>query len=156
MNEIEVRPAAEADLPKAAGLRWQWMLETGQTPAGTEAEYVEHFRNWARGAARHECFLATRAGTVVGMAWLAITDRVPAADAFDRRSGDLQSVYVVAEERNRGVGGRLVDAVVQRAHELELGHVTVHSSSRAIPAYERHGFQAVRELMLLDPMTLPR
>jgi GNAT superfamily N-acetyltransferase len=155
VNEIEVRPATDADLPKAAGLRWQWMLESGQTPAGTEAEYVERFASWARATSRHECFLATRAGTVVGMAWLAVTDRVPAADAFDRRSGDLQSVYVVADERNRGVGGRLVDAVAQRARELGLQHVTVHSSNRAIPAYQRHGFQAMPKLMLLDPRSLP-
>jgi GNAT superfamily N-acetyltransferase len=155
VNEIEVRPATNADLPKVAGLRWQWMLENAQTPAGTQAEFVEHLTIWAQAAAHHECFLATRGDTVIGMAWLAITDRVPAAEKFDRRSGDLQSVYVVAGERNRGVGGRLVEAVAQRARDLGLQHVTVHSSSRAIPAYMRHGFRPVPKLMLLDPQNPP-
>ena len=75
MNEIEVRPATGADLRKAAGLRWQWMLEDADTPAGTEAEFVEYFTTWARSAARHECFLAVRGDSAIGMAWLAVTDR---------------------------------------------------------------------------------
>lgn len=151
MTDIEVRAATEADLPKAASLRWQWSLENGQELAGTEAEYAERFTAWARGATQHECFVATRAGETIGMAWLAVTDRVPAADSFVRLSGDLQSVYVVPGERNHGVGARLVHAVVARARELGLQHVTVHSSSRAIPAYRRAGFQMLPRLMILDP-----
>ena len=155
MDAIEVRPATNADMPTAAGLRWRWMLEDAGTPTGTEAEYVEYFTTWARQAAHHECFLATRGDTVIGMAWLAVTDRVPAADSFVRRCGDLQSVYVVAEERNQGVGGRLVEAVARRARELGLEHVTVHSDSRAIPAYQRCGFRQVPKLMLLNPQQSP-
>ncbi|NUT33123.1 MAG: GNAT family N-acetyltransferase [Hamadaea sp.] len=151
MTDIEVRPATHADLPSAASLRWRWSLENGQELDGTEAEYAERFAAWADAAPQHEFFVALRAGQVIGMAWLAIFDRVPAADAFDRRTGDLQSVYVVPEERNGGVGGRLVEAVLRRARELGLQHVTVHSSSRAIPAYQRAGFQMVPQMMYLDP-----
>jgi GNAT superfamily N-acetyltransferase len=155
VNEIEVRPATTADLPKAAGLRWQWMLDDAHTPAGTEAEFVEYFTTWAQDAARHECFLAMRGDTAIGMAWLAITERVPAAEKFDRHSGDLQSVYVMAAERGRGVGGRLVEAVAQRARDLGLLHLTVHSGRRAIPAYLRYGFRQVPKLMLFDTQGSP-
>ncbi|NUT19819.1 MAG: GNAT family N-acetyltransferase [Hamadaea sp.] len=148
MEIIEVRPAAPADLPAAARLRWQWLLEYDETPEGTEAEFVEYFTTWAQTATQHTCHVAVRGDTIVGMAWLAVTDRVPSAQSFVRRSGDLQSVYVVAAERNRGIAGRLVDAVLDQARSLGLRHVTVHSSSKAISVYEGRGFEMVRKLML--------
>jgi GNAT superfamily N-acetyltransferase len=156
VDAIEVRPATNADMAAAAGLRWRWMVEDELAPGGTEVEFVQHFTTWSQVAAHHECFLATRGNTVIGMAWLAISDRVPAADKFERRCGDLQSVYVVPEERSRGVGGRLVDAIAARARELRLEHVTVHSARRAVPAYQRYGFRPVPTLMLLQPTDHPQ
>jgi len=47
---------------------------------------------------------------------------------------------VIPGERDGGVGGRLVEAVLARAQDLGLERVTVHSSPRAIPAYARRGF----------------
>lgn len=84
---------------------------------------------------------------VIGMAWLATTPRVPHPRAFERMSGDVQCVYVTPAERDRGLGGRLIDAVVSWAGDLGLERVTVHSSDRAIPAYSRHGFEASPRLL---------
>ncbi|WSN72090.1 GNAT family N-acetyltransferase [Streptomyces sp. NBC_01361] len=62
--------------------------------------------------------------------------------ALQRTSGDLQCVWVITGERDSGLGGRLIDAVLARARELGLERVTVHSSPRAIPACSRHGLEA--------------
>jgi GNAT superfamily N-acetyltransferase len=62
-------------------------------------------------------------------------------------SGDVQCVYVLPEERASGLGGRLIDAVVEHAHDLGLERMTVHSSVRAIPAYSRHGFAVSPRLL---------
>jgi ribosomal protein S18 acetylase RimI-like enzyme len=59
---------------------------------------------------------------------------------MDRRTGDLQSVYVLPELRNSGVGTALLDAVLADAGARELGHLTVHSAEQAIPYYRRAGF----------------
>lgn len=74
------------------------------------------------------------------MMWLAVVDRVPSARSFERASGDLQCAYVAPEFRNHGIGGRLIEAILNRAEELGLERVTVHSSPRAVVVYDRHGF----------------
>ncbi|WDV51641.1 GNAT family N-acetyltransferase [Streptomyces coeruleorubidus] len=84
---------------------------------------------------------------VIGMAWLAVVQRVPTPRAPRRASGDLQCVYVVPEARDGGLGGRLIRAVLDGDRELGLERVTVHSSPRAIPAYARCGFQESPRLL---------
>ncbi len=85
------------------------------------------------------------------MAWLALAARVPRPGRTGRLCGDVQSVYVVPEHRSAGVGVALVRALLQHAEALGLEHVTVHSSKRAVPVYERAGFAATRELLWWAP-----
>jgi N-acetylglutamate synthase-like GNAT family acetyltransferase len=84
------------------------------------------------------------------MAWLAIVPRVPLPRAPERVSGDVQCVYVVPEERDSGIGGRLIDAVLALARDLGVERVTVHSSARAIQAYTRRGFATSSRLLQVD------
>ncbi len=152
MTDITVREAEDSDLPAVAALRWQWAVrENGAAPATTRDEFVECFVTWARQhATGHRCVVALRGHAVVGMAWLAITLRVPTPTAPHRTSGDVQCVYVVPAERDSGVGGRLIDGVLDTAWALGLERVTVHSSSRAVAAYARHGFAASPRLLQAD------
>ncbi|MFJ3308872.1 GNAT family N-acetyltransferase [Streptomyces sp. NPDC086549] len=141
MDTITIRPAAPDELTAVAELRWQWILENEGEPVTERDEFVRHFVAWAReNGSSHRCTVLLRGETVIGMAWLAVLQRVPSPRAPLRASGDLQCVYVVPAERDGGLGGRLIDAVLTRARELGLERVTVHSSPRAIPAYARHGF----------------
>ncbi|MEU6553527.1 GNAT family N-acetyltransferase [Streptomyces sp. NPDC046915] len=148
MDDITIRPAEPGELTAVAGLRWQWLSENGGEPSTGREEFVRHFARWAReNAASHRCVVLLRGEAVIGMAWLAVLPRVPAPHALERASGDLQCVYVVPGERDDGLGGRLIDAVLDRARELGLERVTVHSSPRAIPAYARHGFEPSPRLL---------
>ncbi|HVV08457.1 GNAT family N-acetyltransferase [Amycolatopsis sp.] len=140
MNDIEIRPAEDRDLTAVAGLRWRWVAEK-QVPDTGREEFVRHFTAWAQERKHtHRCLVVARGAEVIGMAFLAAVERVPTPRALCRRSGDVQCVYVVPEERDSGVGGRLLDAVLELGRELGYERVTVHSSDRAIPAYRRHGF----------------
>ncbi|HZG05212.1 MAG TPA: GNAT family N-acetyltransferase [Streptomyces sp.] len=148
MDDIAIRPAGPGELDAVARLRWRWVLENGETPAVAHEGFVRHFAAWAReNASSHHCLVAVRGGTVIGMAWLAVVPRVPVPHDLDRRSGDVQCVYVVPGERDAGVGGRLIDAVLDLARGLGLERVTVHSSERATPAYRRHGFAPSPKLL---------
>jgi GNAT superfamily N-acetyltransferase len=60
-------------------------------------------------------------------------------------------VYVVPAERNAGVGGRILAAVLERAFEAGLERVTVHSTAGAVTAYERAGFAASARLLQATP-----
>lgn len=153
MDDIEIRPAEPAELDVVAGLRWRWILEGGHQPVTGREEFVRHFVDWAaENTGSHRCMVVVRDGVVIGMAWLAVVQRVPSPRALLRASGDLQCVYVIPGERDGGVGGRLVEAVLARARDLGLERVTVHSSPRAIPAYARRGF-ATSPRLLHAPVT---
>ncbi|GAA3539403.1 hypothetical protein GCM10022222_23680 [Amycolatopsis ultiminotia] len=146
MTNVEVRVAGPAELAAAAALRWRRVSEQDGVPGGDRAGFIAQFATWAgENAHTHRCLVLVRAGQVIGMALLAITSRVPAPRAFSRASGD------VPEARGGGLGGMLIDAVLQLAVELGLERVTVHSSTRAVPAYERHGFAATPELLQAGP-----
>ncbi|GAA1131530.1 hypothetical protein GCM10009630_31770 [Kribbella jejuensis] len=65
----------------------------------------------------------------------------------NRRSADIQSVFVVPEERGKGIGSALVRAAADYAFQLGAGHVTVHSGRKAVAVYERLGFASSRQLL---------
>ena len=148
VDDITIRPAEPAELDVVAVLRWRWMLENGHQPVTTREEFVRQFVDWAaEHGSSHRCMVVVRDGVVIGMAWLAVVQRVPTPSALRRASGDLQCVYVIPEERDKGAGGRLVEALLSRARDLGLERVTVHSSPRAIPAYARRGFASSPRLL---------
>ncbi|MFJ5728214.1 GNAT family N-acetyltransferase [Streptomyces paradoxus] len=148
MENISIRPARPTELADVAGLRWEWLVEKGSEDLGAREDFLRHFVNWAgENAGSHRCMVLVRDDRVIGMAWLAVVQRVPTPSAPRRASGDLQCVYVVPEARDGGLGGRLIQAVLDGARELGLERVTVHSTARAIPAYARSGFQGSPRLL---------
>ncbi|MFF5206001.1 GNAT family N-acetyltransferase [Streptosporangium sp. NPDC000396] len=151
MNDIAIRPVQPHELDAVAELRWRWVQEIHGTPMATLSEFVPRFVAWAReNESSHRCMVVVRDNVVIGMAWLAITQRVPHPQAFERASGDVQCVYVTPDERDRGLGGELIEAVLAWARNFELERVTVHSSDRGVSAYSRHGFAASPRLLHAD------
>lgn len=149
VDEVEIRLARDEDLHAVAELRRRWTVESrGEVPS---EEFVTRFAAWARAhAATHRCAVAVAGGRVVGMAWLAVVPRVPHPAAFDRASGDVQSVYVLPDRRGGGLGGRLVDALLDQARALDLERVTVHSGERTVTAYARSGFAVSPRLLQVE------
>lgn len=151
MDDVVIRPARPEELGAVAELRWRWEQERHGTPAVARDEFVPRFTAWARkNGSSHRCMVVVRDGAAIGMAWLAIVPRVPLPRAPERTTGDVQCVYVVPEERDNGIGGRLIDAVLVLARDLGVERATVHSSERAIPAYTRRGFVASPRLLHAD------
>jgi GNAT superfamily N-acetyltransferase len=104
-------------------------------------QFASALRTWMEEhAATHVAFLAYDRGEPVGMAWLAMVDRVPGPEHFTRRSAYVQSVYVVEERRDRGIGARLISLLLDHARRLGAEYVAVHPSDRAFPLYRRLGF----------------
>ncbi|MEU8421527.1 GNAT family N-acetyltransferase [Micromonospora sp. NPDC048835] len=139
-SDVTVRRASDADAPALAGLRWRSDNQARGGQGDSLTEFAATLGDWMRSHPEHLVFVAETAGEVIGMAWLAVLDRVPTVHKYVRRGGDVQSVYVVPERRDRRVGALLMSAVLDEARRLELGHVTVHSSTRAVSFYERNGW----------------
>ncbi len=95
-------------------------------------------------------YIAELRGEAVGMAWLAVFDRIPQPRDLVRLAGNLQSVYVLDDLRNRGIGRALVEAVIEEARARTVGYLIVHPSQRAYPLYERLGFTRSDTLLHLD------
>ncbi|MFD0785343.1 GNAT family N-acetyltransferase [Micromonospora azadirachtae] len=140
--QVTVRAATAADAPALGGLRWRRLTEErGYTGTDRDA-FLQLFSTWvADHLSSHLPFLAEVDGAVAGMAWLMVADRVPTPADRARRSGDVQSVYVVPQLRDSGIGAELLEAVLAEARKLDLEHVTVHSTERAVRFYQRVGFQ---------------
>jgi GNAT superfamily N-acetyltransferase len=139
--DVTVRRGTAVDAPSLARLRWRWRTEERNEVGLDRDAFIEYFSGWVVDhLATHVPFLVEVDGRLAGMAWLAMTDRVPGPAHLDRRTGDIQSVYVVPELRDRGVGAQLLAAVCQHAKDRELVFVTVHSAPAAIPFYRRWGF----------------
>jgi GNAT superfamily N-acetyltransferase len=121
--------------------------EYGLSGAEFEAAFVTW---WADRQDDHIAFVAERDEQAVGMAWLAVFDRMPQPRSLDRRAGNVQSVFVLDEHRNQGTGRALVEAVVAEARHLGLGYLILHPSRRAYPLYVRIGFAATDQILHMD------
>lgn len=129
-----MRTADGSDYVDAGALRWAWIVEEqGGVSLLSRGEFIARFAEWAKAhSSTHQCFVAKVDGSVVGMAWLAVSDRVPSPRAMNRESADLQSVYVLPAFRGRQIGAQLIDKVVNAASERGAERLTVHSSRGAL------------------------
>lgn len=151
---VSVRKATAADAPVLARLRWRWRTEERGETGTDPVAFQEYFVAWVvEHLSSHLPFVVEVDGRVSGMAWLNLGVRVPSPGLPDRRTGDVQSVYVVPESRNTRVGAALIGAVLDEARDRRLEHVTVHSSDRAVPFYLRSGFADGRRWFEWRPAT---
>ena len=56
--------------------------------------------------------------------------------------GHLGRMAVYARVRGTGVGSALLQALIERARQLDYPRVVLHAQSHALGFYERHGFVA--------------
>lgn len=147
---MDIRIAVQSDVDSLAQLLW--LNATPEQQAQQSADsFAADLDGWWSDNPSHKAFVAQIAGNaLVGMAWLAILPRVPRPGITTRRSADIQSVFVVPEERGKGIGSALVRAASDHAFDLGVGHVTVHSGRKAVPVYERLGFASSRQMLLRE------
>jgi GNAT superfamily N-acetyltransferase len=145
---MDICVAGRADLTHLARLLWLNAAPDQQAKQSVESFAADLDAWWTDHNDSHLAFIARLAESeVVGMAWLALVPRVPRPGITTRRSADIQSVFVVPEQRGKRIGSALVQAASDRAFRLGAGHVTVHSGRKAVPVYERLGFASSRQLL---------
>lgn len=148
---VMISQANAEDVADLARLLWldTYGDEPAQGPADAFEAALAHW--WVAHRDSHLAFVARLHSKIVGMAWVALVPRVPRPGATGRLSADIQSVFVMPEQRGQGIGSALVEAA--SAHAMRLGsvRVTVSSGRRAVPVYERLGFESSRQLLQRPP-----
>ncbi|MBO1755392.1 GNAT family N-acetyltransferase [Allobranchiibius sp. CTAmp26] len=152
LSALTIRESRVQDWRAAGELRWAWDVEDGDVPTYEHDDFVRTFADWI-GAHRatHTCWVAQEGEDIVGMAFLVRTPRPPRPSTGDRWVAEVQSVYVPARHRGRGIGGRLVDALLERARADGADRVIVHSRPKSIAVYQRAGFATTPLLMERTP-----
>ncbi|WP_446216267.1 GNAT family N-acetyltransferase [Micromonospora sp. IBHARD004] len=134
--------------------RLLWLDTPNEAPAqlSVDAFAPELAQWWAAHQDSHLAFVARLVRPeIVGMAWVALVPRVPRPGATSRLSADIQSVFVMPNQRGQGIGSALVGAASEHATRLGSLRVTVHSGRKAVPVYERLGFASSRQLLQRPP-----
>jgi GNAT superfamily N-acetyltransferase len=145
---MEIRIAAQQDLPQLAQLLWSDAASDEQDGSEVGTFVADLATWWADAGRSHMAFIAHPVeGEPVGMAWLAMVARPPRPGATARCSADIQSVFVLPANRGNGIGTALVKAATQHGLLLGASRVTVRSGRRAVPVYERLGFVSSRQLL---------
>ena len=150
MTEAVIRQAEVADLAAIALLRRQWTQEQGG--ASDDPGFDERLATWfARESSRRIIWLAEADGRLVGMMNLVVFERMPRPGRAPSRWGYLGNAFVLAANRNEGIGGQLLRALLGYADEEGFVRVLLSPSERSVPFYERAGFGPADGLMLRTP-----
>jgi ribosomal protein S18 acetylase RimI-like enzyme len=138
--------AVPDDWRELARLRWDFRLEHG-TPASTTFErFAEEFQGFAEEAlaGSWRVWVADDGAALVGCVWLQLVEKVPhpSRGRWQRPLGYVTNMYVAPEQRNAGIGRRLLDEALGFASERGVDGVVVWPTDRSIPFYRRAGFDA--------------
>ncbi|QSB12634.1 GNAT family N-acetyltransferase [Natronosporangium hydrolyticum] len=151
---VVVRQAEAADTAGLAELRRAWAAEQGAHE--TEPGFANRFAGWWHAETSHRVtWVAQSDAALVGMVNLAIFDRMPTPGRQAVRWGYLANAFVLPEHRNRGIGHRLLDAVLAYADGEGLVRVVLNPSPRSVPLYLRAGFSSAHQLMVRRPPAEP-
>lgn len=134
-DSIGSLPTDQGDLLEAAVIRY--IVQA--MPAGT-------FRSWV---VEHE-------GTVVSGGGLQIRTLMPRPGyVYGEPEGLIVSMWTDPEHRRRGLGRRIVEAILAWGRENGITRFTLHASDDGRPLYELYGFEPTNEMRLASSSTDP-
>jgi GNAT superfamily N-acetyltransferase len=151
------RLAGEADLPALAQLRWDFRSKP-ELPAGamSEAEFLPgclEFLRQSLASGRWAMWVAEDGGQIIAQAFVQVVPKMPDLLHFERGFGYVTNVYTRPEYRNQGIGAQLMEHLQAWALERGLEFLILWPSKRAVPFYNRAGYQPagrILELRLLE------
>jgi GNAT superfamily N-acetyltransferase len=125
---IEPLPTDEGDLLEAAILRY--IVQA--MPAGT-------FRSW----------VVERRGTVVAGGGMQLRTLMPRPGyVYGEPEGLIVSMWTDRDHRRRGLGRRIVEAILAWGRANGVTRFTLHASNDGRPLYALYGFEPTNEMRL--------
>jgi len=149
-REVAVRRADPRDPADIAHLvRLRWLQSEGQTD-DVDVAFRDRLACWLDAETpRRAWWLAERGGDPAGFVGALRYMRMPKPQDEATGWAYLGSLYVLPQHRGHGLGGALVDTVVQWARAEGLVRVVLSPSEMSVPLYRRAGFRDAEELLVL-------
>jgi GNAT superfamily N-acetyltransferase len=147
VEDLVVRRATSSDLDELCAMRRAFTEE--DPPEGLpRADYEEAFRDLVgRGLedGTWVVWVAEIDDEIIAHAFVAVVGKVPRPVESPSFIGYLTNVYTRPSHRDRGVGGRLLQATTEWAREHGVELLFVWPSERSVGLYGRHGFISLHE-----------
>jgi GNAT superfamily N-acetyltransferase len=150
---VRIRRATIRDARTLADLRYEFRSVL-RDPVQTKRVFVKRVQPWmARELrARRWCaWLAEVDGEAIGCVWLFRMPKLPNPDGEPEHHGYVSNFYVRSAWRGRGIGSRLMRAVIEQCEAEHVDSVILWPTERSKPLYLRHGFR-IAEGMLDKPI----
>ncbi|HVE63985.1 MAG TPA: GNAT family N-acetyltransferase [Mycobacteriales bacterium] len=140
-----MRVGTDSDAAAFLALRAEW--HGGPV---SSAGFAESFTSWFRRElpTRWWWLAHDDEGVPLGMVNLKIFERMPSPTRGASRWGYLSNLYVVSSHRGAGIGGGLIEALLERAMKEGLVRVVLSPSTASVPLYGRYGFSAAGGLLV--------
>ena len=155
-----VRPATLDDIPVLAHQRCAMFVATGLIDRAATAELDAAERRYlaqAMPAGTFVAWLVEHEGRIVAGGGLQLRTLQP-RPGFVRGEpeGLVVSMWTEPSHRRRGLGNRVMDAILQWCRARGIRRLTLHASGEGRPLYERFGFRPTNEMRLeLAPSDAP-
>ena len=150
----EIRLASEADAVVLARLRYELRALSRQV-VEDDAIFIERCARWMEERLRNEtswkCWVAEWQATVVGDVWAQLIEKIPNPMAESEYYVYLTNFYVREEHRNKGIGSRLLSAVLDWSRSRNAEVVILWPTEHSKAFYLRNGFSFADDLMQLRP-----
>ena len=148
-ERLVIRRAGSQDAPTLAAFRAASHVERHETDAESVARFRARCssffaRELASDAGFLHAWIACDDARPVGAAALTVVPTLPRLEANNANGrladGRIRDVYVVPQDRRRGVGRQLILAVIAEAKRLGVDRLTLGASSMGRPLYASLGF----------------
>lgn len=120
-------------------------------PPADEAGFLQNNIDYFRTAIANNSYIgiiAEENGVFAGTGGICLHIHPPSYAVTNGKSACLLNMYTRPGFRGRGVAGRILAELVEKAREMECGQVFLNASSMGKPLYQKFGFTDVANEMV--------
>ena len=150
---VEVRLATESDAILVARLRYEFRASFHEV-IEQQSSFIERCGAWMQEQLRADthwkCWIAECGQTPVGNVWAQLVEKIPNPIAEPEQYVYVTNFYVREEHRSKGIGSKLLSAVLAWSRSQSIHTVILWPSERSKSFYSRHGFSTASDIMHLE------
>lgn len=149
MGDLEIRLATSDDIEQLISLRRQFTYEDERGDERPEFEdECRSFLDSAITSGRWRVWVACVGPQIVSHLFVALIDKVPRPTRENRKLAYLTNTYTVPGFRNRGIGGRVLQAAQKHAAREGVELMMVWPSEESLGFYRDHRFNSERDPLI--------